>query len=145
MHALSKSALLPYSAHEMYALVSDIAAYGEFLPWCGGARVMTHDEDEVVAAIDIVYSGVHRTFTTRNRLQKDKMMELVLVDGPFSHLHGFWRFQALGEQASKISLDLEFKFSNRMLGLAIGPMFNSMAGGMVDAFRRRAVELYGER
>ena len=83
MTAIHKSALVPYGAGEMYALVADIEAYGKFLPWCGGARIVTRDADSVTAAIDIAYHGVHKTFTTRNRLEPGHVMELQLVDGPF--------------------------------------------------------------
>lgn len=145
MSSIHRSALVPYSDHEMYLLVSDIAAYPQFLPWCGGASVVSEDEDTVIAAITIAYSGVHKTFTTRNLLQKDKMMEMQLVEGPFRHLHGFWRFTALDAQACKISLDLEFEVANRLLAAVLTPMFSKIASELVEGFHRRAITLYGKR
>ena len=145
MSSIHRSALVPYSDHEMYLLVSDIPSYPEFLPWCGGARVLSQEEDTVIAAITIAYSGVHKTFTTRNLLQKDKMMEIQLVEGPFRYLHGFWRFTALDVQASKISLDLEFEVANRLLSTVMTPMFSKIASELVDGFHRRAAALYGKR
>lgn len=145
MTAIHRSALVPYSAPEMFALVADIASYPQFLPWCGGARIVSASEDEVIAAIDIAYGGVHKTFTTRNLLRLDKMMELHLVDGPFSRLQGFWRFHALDEGACRISLDLEFEISNKLLGAMFGPVFATLAGDMVESFHRRAQQLYGKR
>jgi len=142
---IHKSALVPYSAGEMYALVADIEAYGSFLPWCGGARIVARSADSVTAAIDIAYHGVHKTFTTRNRLEPGRLMELQLVDGPFKFLQGFWRFEELDDKACKISLDLKFEFSNRLLALAIGPVFSNIANGLVDSFRRRAEEIHGKR
>ncbi len=145
MTAIHRSALVPYSAHEMFVLVADIAAYPQFLPWCGGARIVSANEDEVIAAIDIAYGGVHKTFTTRNLLQRDKTMELRLMEGPFSQLQGFWRFAALEERACRISLDLEFKISNKLLGAMLGRVFATVAGDMVEGFHRRAQQLYGKR
>ena len=145
MSSIHRSALVPYSDHEMYALVSDIASSPQFLPWCGGARVLSQDEDSVVAAITIAYGGVHKTFITRNLLQKDKIMEMQLVEGPFRHLHGFWRFAALDVNACKISLDLDFEVANRLLATVMTPMFGKIAGELVDGFHRRAVALYGKR
>jgi ribosome-associated toxin RatA of RatAB toxin-antitoxin module len=142
---IQKSALVPYSAGEMFALVADIESYGKFLPWCGGARIVARAADSVTAAIDIAYHGVHKTFTTRNRLEPGRLMELQLVDGPFKFLHGYWRFEALDDKACKISLDLNFEFSNRLLALAIGPVFSGIANGLVDSFRRRAEEMHGKR
>ena len=145
MTAIRRSALVPYSAHEMFALVADIPLYPQFLPWCGGARIVSANADEVIAAIDIAYSGVHKTFTTRNLLQRDKMMELRLMEGPFSQLQGFWRFDALDEGACRISLDLEFEVANRLVGVVLTPVFSGIANQLVDSFHQRAVQLYGKR
>jgi ribosome-associated toxin RatA of RatAB toxin-antitoxin module len=142
---IHRSALVPYSAAEMYALVSDIESYGTFLPWCGGARIVARDAESVTAAIDIAYGGVHKTFTTRNRLSPGRGMELQLVDGPFKFLQGDWRFEVLEDQACKVSLDLEFEFSNRLLGVVVGPVFSNIANGLVESFHRRAEETYGKR
>jgi ribosome-associated toxin RatA of RatAB toxin-antitoxin module len=144
MTTIHRSALVPYSAHQMFDLVADIPSYPKFLPWCGGARIASAQGDEVIAAIDIAYSGVHRTFSTRNLLQRDKMMEIQLLEGPFSYLQGFWQFKALDEQSSKISLDLEFDVANRIVGLALTPVFSNIANQLVDRFHRRATELYGK-
>lgn len=145
MTTIRKSAIVPYSAGEMYALVSDIESYGRFLPWCGGARILDRQADLVTASVDIAYHGVHKSFTTRNVLIPDRQMELKLVDGPFRRLHGFWRFEPLDDQACKVSLDLDFEFSGRLLEMMVGPVFSTIANGLVDSFRRRAEEIYGRR
>ena len=144
MTTIHRSAIVSYSAHQMFELVADIPAYPKFLPWCGGARIVSTQGDEVIAAIDIAYSGVHRTFSTRNLLQRDKMMEIQLLEGPFSYLQGFWQFKALDEQSSKISLDLEFDVANRIVGLVLTPVFSNIANQLVDRFHRRATDLYGK-
>jgi ribosome-associated toxin RatA of RatAB toxin-antitoxin module len=144
MTTIHRSAIVSYSAHQMFELVADIPSYPKFLPWCGGARITSAQGDEVIAAIDIAYSGVHRTFSTRNLLQRDKMMEIQLLEGPFSYLQGFWQFKALDEQSCKISLDLEFEVANRIVGLALTPVFSNIANQLVDRFHRRATELYGK-
>lgn len=143
MPTVSKSALVNHSAADMYQLVDDVEAYPQFLPWCGGARVTSRNEDEVLAAIDIAYGAVHKSFSTRNRLQKNKMIEVRLVEGPFKHLHGYWRFDTLGENACKVSFDLDYAFSNKLIGLAVGPVFSQIANTLVDSFCQRANALYG--
>ncbi|MDH5512985.1 MAG: type II toxin-antitoxin system RatA family toxin, partial [Gammaproteobacteria bacterium] len=122
MTEIRRSAIVPYSAQHMFELVSDIPSYPKFLPWCGGARILSAQGDEVIAAIDIAYGGIHKTFSTRNLLQVNKMMEMRLLEGPFSHLQGFWQFKALGEHDSKISLDLEFEVANRAVSLVLTPV-----------------------
>jgi len=142
---ISKSALVPYTPAEMFALVSDIEAYPQFLPWCRSAGITARNGDEVRATIELSKGGVEKAFTTCNRQHKNKMIEMRLVEGPFRHLEGFWRFDSLGESACKVAFDLEFEFSSRMLGLVVGPVFSQIANSLVDSFHRRAAEVYGKR
>ena len=145
MDVVDRSALVHYSNDEMFALVSDLNAYPQFLPWCSGARVLSHEQDEMCARIDFSVSGVSKSFTTRNQLQPGREISMQLVEGPFSQLEGRWRFEPLGDAGSKISLFLEYDFSSKMVSLAVGPVFNKIANTLVDAFQKRAVEVYGAR
>jgi len=141
---INKSALVRYSASEMFALVNDIESYPQFLPWCRSAQVLSRETDEVRATLELARGGIQKSFTTSNRLQADKIIEIRLVEGPFRHLNGFWRFDPLSEQASKVSLDMSFEFAP-VLDFVIGPVFRSIADSLVDAFHKRAVEVYGKR
>jgi ribosome-associated toxin RatA of RatAB toxin-antitoxin module len=141
---INKSALVAYSAAQMYALVNDIESYAEFLPWCRSSTILSQDSDEIRATIEIAHGTLNKAFTTRNRLQQDKMIEMRLEEGPFKRLEGFWRFDILGEQACKISLDLDFEFKNKLVGMAMGPVFSQIANTLVDAFSKRAVDVYGK-
>ncbi len=145
MTTVNKSALVPYSPAEMFALVDDIERYPEFLPWCSAARVVSRDDDEVRASLALSKSGVEKSFTTCNRNQKNKMIEVSLVEGPFKHLRGFWRFEPLGDSGCKVSLDMDFEFSSRVLGMMVGPVFSQVANSLVDSFHKRAGEVYGKR
>ena len=145
MDSINRSALLPYTPHEMFVLVTDVAVYPQFMPWCGGAEVLSHEDDEMVARIDFAVAGVSKSFTTRNRHQADTEVRMELVDGPFSQLQGRWQFEPLGKQGCKISLFLEYDFSSKMVGMVIGPVFSQIANSLVDAFQKRAAEVYGQR
>jgi ribosome-associated toxin RatA of RatAB toxin-antitoxin module len=129
----------------MFTLVEDIEAYPQFLPWCSEARVLERNADEVRATIALSKGGVDKAFTTCNRIQQGKMIEMRLVEGPFRHLEGFWRFAPLGSDGCKVSLDMEFEFASRMLDLVVGPVFSQVANSLVDSFQQRAVEVYGKR
>ena len=131
-----------FSCQQMYNLVDNIETYHEFLPYFSSGVVHHRDEDEVQATLEITAAGMSKSFTTRNRLQANKMIEIRLVDGPFSHLEGFWRFDPT-DTGSLISFDLEFEFSGRMLSMLLGPMFEQVTDKMVDAFCDRAEALYG--
>ncbi|MFZ4076705.1 MAG: type II toxin-antitoxin system RatA family toxin [Legionellaceae bacterium] len=142
MTVVKKSRVVPYSCEQMYNLVDDIERYGEFLPYFSRGVIHHRDEDEVQAMLEISAGGMRKSFTTRNRLQRHKMIELRLIDGPFSHLEGFWRFDAV-EAGCLISFDLEFEFSGMMLSMILGPVFEQVTDKMVDAFCDRAEALYG--
>lgn len=143
MTTIRKSALVPYTAEQMYALVDDINAYSEFLPWCRTSEELSRTDEEVRASIEIAYSGLHKSFTTVNRLQHAKMIEMRLVEGPFKHLEGYWRFDGLGEEGCRVSLDLEFEFASKFLGMTVGPLFTQIANNLVDAFIKRAKQIHG--
>ncbi|SEO55276.1 Ribosome association toxin PasT (RatA) of the RatAB toxin-antitoxin module [Aquisalimonas asiatica] len=127
----------------MFDLVNDVDRYQEFLPWCSDSGVLEHNGDELKAYVTISKGGVSRSFTTRNRAQPGKMLEVRLIEGPFKRLDGYWRFQPLREDASKVSLDLEFEFSNSIVRMAFGRVFDQVANRMVDSFVKRADEVYG--
>ncbi|KTC65250.1 Oligoketide cyclase/lipid transport protein (plasmid) [Legionella adelaidensis] len=141
MTIVRKSRVVPYSCEQMYNLVNDVESYAEFLPYFSRSVVHHRDEDEVQATLIVTAAGMSKSFTTRNRLQKNKMIEIRLVDGPFSHLEGFWRFDEVPEGCS-ISFDLEFDFAGKMFSMFLGPVFEQITDKMVDAFCDRAEELY---
>lgn len=127
----------------MYALVDDIAAYANFLPWCSKSVVLKRDADSVEASLEISYSKLQKSFTTRNVNSPHDAIEMQLVDGPFKHLHGRWKFMPLGQDGAKVELQLEFEFASKMMDLTVGPVFSHIANSLVDAFTKRAKEVYG--
>ena len=130
----------------MYALVNDVASYPKFLPWCRSSRVISESGTEMTASVEIARGALNKTFTTRNTLQKNRRIHIALVEGPFRTLHGAWTFNALkSERACKIELDLEYQFDSGLMSIAARPVFNQIANTLVDAFSKRAVQVYGER
>lgn len=142
MTIVKKSREVSFSCEQMYGLVDNVEQYAEFLPYCSESLVHHRNEDEVQATLVIAAAGMSKSFTTRNLLQQNKMIEIRLVDGPFTHLEGFWRFDEVG-QGCKISFDLEFEFAGRMFSMLLGPVFEQVTNKMVDAFCQRAESLYG--
>lgn len=129
----------------MYALVNDIPGYADFLPWCRASEVLESSEYEMLARLHLSWGGISRSFTTRNRLKPPKMIEIRLVDGPFHHLEGFWRFMPVGgeDAACKVALDMEFEFATPFLSAAIGPVFTQITNSLVGSFSQRARQVYG--
>ncbi|MEC9483355.1 MAG: type II toxin-antitoxin system RatA family toxin [Halomonas sp.] len=143
MPTVNRSALVRHSAQAMFDLVNDFESYPEFLPGCRDARLIERDRQHLVGELTLAKAGVEQSFTTRNDLYEPERIELSLVRGPFKRLNGQWLFTPMGEQACKVSLEMNFEFSNRLLGMAFGKLFSQVASQLVDAFTRRADDVYG--
>ena len=145
MAQVDKTVLVEYECEQMFALVKNIEQYPRFLPWCSSATVDGVEGEVIRATLHIDYHGVRTQFSTNNSHRAPEAIEIQLVQGPFKHLHGTWRFTRLGESACKIQLRLVYEFSNRILEKLVGPVFGFIANSLVDAFVRRAEQLYGRR
>jgi ribosome-associated toxin RatA of RatAB toxin-antitoxin module len=146
MKTVHKSVLIWYSPQEMYELVTAVADYPKFLPWCDHARVVEAHDGGVTAEVGIAFSGIRQTFTTRNEHEPGRQVAMRLVNGPFSKLEGRWTFAPVGEgtqRACKVELNLQYGFSNAVLGKLVGPVFDRIAASLVDAFVKRAEQVYG--
>jgi ribosome-associated toxin RatA of RatAB toxin-antitoxin module len=146
MKNVHKSVLIWYSPEEMFALVTDVAKYPEFLPWCDHASVLALEPDGMKAEVGIAFGGIRQTFTTRNTHVAGREVRMKLVDGPFSMLDGRWQFHPLGagdQRACKVALELHYTFKSTALATVVGPVFDKIAGNLVDAFVKRAEHVYG--
>jgi ribosome-associated toxin RatA of RatAB toxin-antitoxin module len=141
-HAVNRSALVNYSAQQMFDLVNDIEAYPQYMDGCVGAKILRRDGDWLEARLELSKAGVSQSFVTRNQLQAPTSMSMTLVDGPFKSLQGCWRFTALGDTACKVSFELEFELESKLLGMAVGKLFESVASKQVDALCERARQIY---
>jgi ribosome-associated toxin RatA of RatAB toxin-antitoxin module len=146
MKNIHKSVLIWYTPEEMFRLVTDVARYPEFLPWCDRARVLETDNQGMLAEVGISVGGIQQTFTTRNEHVEGRSVGMSLVQGPFSKLSGVWRFSPVGDgtqRACKVELELQYGFSSKTLAAIVGPVFEKIAASMVDAFVKRAEAMYG--
>jgi ribosome-associated toxin RatA of RatAB toxin-antitoxin module len=139
---VERSALVTFTPAQMYALVSDVARYPEFLPWCVSAQVEQVSPTEALAAVKVAKGVVHMQFTTRNSLRPDAEILMQLAEGPFSRLTGRWNFEAVGERGSRVLFRIDFEFKSRMMAAAFNPMFRSVCDSIVDAFVQRAQIIY---
>ena len=142
MRIINRSAIVPYSASQMYRLVEDVESYPDFLPWCSAAVLHWRDGDMLEGSVEMHRAGLRRSFRTRNTMRQNAAIEMTLVDGPFSHLAGGWHFMALGDSGCKVSLNVEFEVSSRTTNRLFGRYFEDICNSLVDAFVRRASEMY---
>ncbi len=144
MKRIQRSTELPFGARQMYDLVNDVAAYPEFLPWCGAVQIHERTETRQRATLELVRNGLRKSFTTINTMVPGERIEVMLDKGPFRRLHGDWQFRSLGEQRCRIDFRMEFEFAGALLDMALGPLFTQVTETMVESFRRRAYDVYGQ-
>ena len=143
MQRVNRSILVTYSAEQMFDLVSDIARYPDYLPWCGSAGVRPLGDDHVEATVTIDFRGVRSRFATRNRNTRPSTIHMELIDGPFKRLDGQWRFRALRADACRVELLLRYEFASGLVGRAVAPVFDGISASLIDSFSQRADALYG--
>jgi len=142
MTSIYRHALMPYSARQMFDIVNDVEQYPQFLPWCTYTEVLSLTDTTMEASLRMQKGKLNHSFSTRNKFKDGEYIEIRLVNGPFKKLIGDWRFSDLDEGSSKVELHMDFEFSSRLIGLAIGPVFTQIVNTMVDAFCQRAHQLY---
>lgn len=140
---IQRSALVSYSAEAMFDLVTDIERYPEYMDGCVGAEVLSSESSEVVARLDLKKAGIRQSFVTRNRQHYPESIELSLEEGPFKEFSGTWRFLPLGDLGSKVSLEINFVLSHRLLSKPAQTLFTSVANNLVTSLTERAAALYG--
>jgi ribosome-associated toxin RatA of RatAB toxin-antitoxin module len=129
----------------MFQLVDDVDAYADFLPWCTRSVVRSRSADRVEATLELSKGAISKAFTTRNTLVAGESIDIELLGGPFRELSGGWRFKSLGEEGCKVTLELQFEFESRIVDSVFGAFFEDTCNSLVDAFTRRAAEIYGAR
>lgn len=143
MTIVEKIVLVEHTPAQMFELVDQVEDYPKFLPWCGGTQLHLRSETLTTATVHINYHGVKSHFSTDNTKRFPHHMQMCLRDGPMKHLDGSWQFSPLGDSACKIEFRLHYEFSSRMLEKVLGPVFSHIANSFVEAFVKRAKQLYG--
>lgn len=142
MAEVKKQVMIEFTPSQMFDLVDRVEAYPEFLPWCGGSTLVDRSDTITHARIDINYHGIKSHFTTQNTKEYPRHMLIRLVDGPFRQLDGDWVFSPLGDTACKIEFRLHYEFSSKLIEKVVGPVFSHIANTFVEAFVKRAQQVY---
>lgn len=142
MQSIYRHALMPYSARQMFNVVNAVDEYPSFLPWCARSEILSQTETSMDASILMKMGKLNHSFSTRNTLEKDALIHMQLLNGPFKRLSGDWIFTPLKDENCKIELKLEFEFSSKIVAMLIGPVFTQIANSLVDAFCQRAHQIY---
>lgn len=127
----------------MFALVTDIERYPEFLPWVVALRVRSDTEHEAIADMIVGFKGLREGFSCRVHKQRPREVSVSYIDGPMKHLSNEWQFQPTEDGGCRVDFMVDFAFRNRMFEVLAGQMFDKALRKMIAAFEARADELYG--
>ena len=142
---------MPYSASEMYALIADIEAYPQFLPWCQATRIRRRERREdgaevIEADLVISFKVFRERFGSRVVLRPDqKRIDVAYLDGPFRYLDNHWRFTEIEPGSCEVDFFVDFEFKSYLLQKVVGVVFGEAMQRIVRAFEERAQALYGPR
>ncbi len=142
MPSVKRNALVPYSAKQMYDLVNAVEDYPAFIPWCCASSSEHLSENEKQASLSFARGALKTSFTTKNTLIPSDEIEIELLNGPFRHLHGMWKFVDIDNAGSRVELELEFELSNQILKLTLETLFHQITDRLVTAFVKRAEQVY---
>lgn len=145
MTEISKKAVVPYTPSEMYALVNDIESYPVFLPWCTAAKISNKKDESLIATLSLAMGKIKQSFTTENTMREGSRIDMRLIEGPFKHLTGYWKFNPEDEQSCHIQLHMNYEFKNKIIKYTLGKMFYTVMNTMVESFVQRAQQVYGGR
>lgn len=141
MRSFEETRVIRCPVDKMFAVVMDIEAYPDFLPWVAGATVLTSQDGELTAELVADLAGTHHTFRTIDRYITNKLVEIRLLDGPFRFLESIWTFEQTGDDQCKVHFSIEFEFRNMMLDLVASPIFTTACKSMVQSFEKRAMAI----
>ena len=142
MKHVHKSVLVAHPPEKMFALVDGVEDYPKFLPWCGGATILERTAVSVEVELQITYHGIRQSFVTRNTSTPGERIDMHFVRGPFKALAGHWFFIRVGDLGCRIEFKLDYDFASGVMEKLVGSVFDSIADSMVDAFVRRADQVY---
>jgi ribosome-associated toxin RatA of RatAB toxin-antitoxin module len=143
MREMHRSALVPFSAEQIFDLIEQVEHYPEFLPWCTRTQLIERTDSVVTATVEVGFRDLHVRVTTRNDKRRPEWMSIAMEDGSFRHFHGLWSLRPLGTLGSRIDFSLRYELALHAERVA-GPLIDHAANRMVDAFVQRAESLYGD-
>jgi len=134
--------IVPYTPEQLFDLVADVGSYPKFLPWCVAARVRSRTDTQLLADLTIGFGPFRESFSSRVTLDRPHRVVVKYENGPFRYLNNQWDFSSKGTGA-EVAFFVDFEFRSRILQAAIGVVFNEAVRRMVNAFLKRARDVYG--
>ncbi len=137
----AESRIVQYTPEQLFDLVADVDRYPRFLPWCVASRVRSRSDTLLVADLTIGFGPFRESFTSRVTLDRPRRVTVKYENGPFRYLNNQWDFTPR-DSGTEVAFFVDFEFRSRILQAAIGVVFNEAVRRMVNAFLKRARDVY---
>jgi len=125
----------------MYAVVSDVEKYPQFLPWVLALRILSRRDNGLTAEMAVGYGALRERYTSDVKLDPAiRRIDVSQIKGPFKTLENHWQFTPQGE-GCEIAFSILFEFKNRLLHSVAGAKFEKVMLKMADAFEARAKDI----
>lgn len=145
MPKFNETKILKYTARQLYDLVLDVEKYPEFVPWCKGCKIISNNEDGILAELSVRFGPFEKSYISciTHGVEDDcYYINVHQVSGPFNILETNWIFKKYNKFATELSFDINFEFKSAMVNSLIGNIFNKASKDMVEAFETRATSIY---
>ncbi|XVN42657.1 MAG: type II toxin-antitoxin system RatA family toxin [Candidatus Rickettsia vulgarisii] len=135
--------ILSYDTKELFNLVLNVESYPEFIPWCEAARVISKNDNQIIAELVIKLKAFiekyqsNITFNSSNQLFT---IEVEAISGPFKYLKNSWKFSKI-DIGTKVEFFINFQMKLTILDTLVGMFFGEATKKMIDAFEKRAQSL----
>ncbi len=126
-----------HSPEQIFDLVADIESYPKFLPWITAARILSKEDNTIIAELVIKYKFFRSCYTSKVTLTPKKEIQVELVKGPFKYLHNHWSFK-IKDNETKIEFILDFEMQSSILESLISNELDYYSKKMMEAFIKRA-------
>ncbi len=138
MQIIERQKTLSFGARALYELVNDTPRYADFAPYCVAGRVLEENGMVKMAELDFSAAGITQTLRTRNINQPFSRIDVEMVSGPLKSLNGYWLFEAIDAENTRVSIHFELDFGFSLMANMIRPLLEVAVNHMVEDFSNYA-------
>jgi ribosome-associated toxin RatA of RatAB toxin-antitoxin module len=140
---IRRSALLDFSAEEIFDVIEGAEHYPAFLPGCESVTILERSDSIVAARVAVGWRGLRFEFTTRNPKRRPEWLAVCLVEGgALRRLDGEWHIRPLSPRACKVELAMRCELEGAVARKLAGVVFDSMADTLMNAYVARVQALH---
>ncbi len=134
-----------FSATQIFDLIMDIEKYPEFLSWVTGARIISRNNNLVIAELTICFKGYKTSYISNVTTEfSDNNYKITIhsENGPFKILKNIYTISSINNHSCLINFDNMFEFRIRIIDHLISKIFAKKAEEIISSFEDRAKKIY---